>query len=160
MTKNNFFPFFIDLTGKNILVIGAGKVAARKITTLLSLGAHILIYTKQIKDKSITSFLFDKKNIQLIMKEIKEENFKGFITKDAFMVIAATDDKKLNEQITNYCRDNNILINNVSSNDNMTVRFCSVIENQNYKIGISANGDPKKSLVLKNKIEKFLENKN
>ena len=41
MNKKNFFPIFVDLSDKNILIIGAGKVAFRKISTLLETGASV-----------------------------------------------------------------------------------------------------------------------
>ena len=47
--NKNFFPLFIDLKNKNILVIGAGKIAFRKVETLLKYSAKITIITKDIK---------------------------------------------------------------------------------------------------------------
>ena len=44
--NKNFFPLFIDLKNKNILVIGAGKIAFRKVETLLKYSAKITIITK------------------------------------------------------------------------------------------------------------------
>lgn len=159
MNKNNFFPIFIDFSNKKILIIGAGNVAYRKINTLLNLGANITIFSKQIKCKNITDILFNQPNIQLIMKEIKKEDLEEIISNKFLLVIAATDNKELNSEIVKYCNEKNILVNNITSTDDMSVRFCSVLSEKNYKIGISANGDPKKSLLLREKINDFLTNK-
>ena len=159
MNKKNFFPIFVDLSDKNILIIGAGKVAFRKISTLLETGAYITVFAKQIKEKEITKLLFDKPNIQLIMKEVDEKSLDEIITNKYVLVIAGTDDKELNSAIVKYCNKKNILVNNITSTDDMSARFCSVIDEKDYSIGISAKGDPKKSLALKEKISDFLSNK-
>ena len=159
MNKKNFFPIFVDLSDKNILIIGAGKVAFRKISTLLETGAYITVFAKQIKEKEITKLLFDKPNIQLIMKEVDEKSLDEIITNKYVLVIAGTDDKELNSAIVKCCNKKNILVNNITSTDDMSARFCSVIDEKDYSIGISAKGDPKKSLALKEKISEFLSNK-
>ena len=159
MNKKNFFPIFVNLSDKNILIIGAGKVAFRKISTLLETGAYITIFAKQIKEKEITKLLFDKPNIQLIMKEVDEKSLDEIITNKYVLVIAGTDDKELNSAIVKCCNKKNILVNNITSTDDMSARFCSVIDEKDYSIGISAKGDPKKSLSLKEKISDFLSNK-
>lgn len=159
MNKKNFFPIFVDLSDKNILIIGAGKVAFRKISTLLETGAYITVFAKQIKEKEITKLLFDKPNIQLIMKEVDENSLDEIITNKYILVIAGTDDKELNSAIVKCCNKKNILVNNITSTDDMSARFCSVIDEKDYSIGISAKGDPKKSLALKEKISEFLSNK-
>ena len=159
MNKKNFFPIFVDLYDKNILIIGAGKVAFRKISTLLETSAYITVFAKQIKEKEITKLLFDKPNIQLIMKEVDENSLDEIITNKYVLVIAGTDDKELNSAIVKCCNKKNILVNNITSTDDMSARFCSVIDEKDYSIGISAKGDPKKSLALKEKISDFLSNK-
>ena len=159
MNKKNFFPIFVNLSDKNILIIGAGKVAFRKISTLLETGAYITVFAKQIKEKEITKLLFDKPNIQLIMKEVDEKSLDEIITNKYVLVIAGTDDKELNSAIVKCCNKKNILVNNITSTDDMSARFCSVIDEKDYSIGISAKGDPKKSLALKEKISDFLSNK-
>lgn len=159
MNKNNFFPIFVDFSNKKVLIIGAGKIAYRKISTLLEVGANITIFSKQIKSKEITELLFNEKNIQLIMKEIVSSSLNEIITNDFFLVIAATDNESLNSDIVKICNEKNILVNNITSTYDMNTRFCSVLSNENYKIGISANGDPKKSLSLKENLANFLKNK-
>jgi siroheme synthase-like protein len=38
-----FFPLFLRLAGKDVLVVGAGRVAERKIEELLHAGAHVRV---------------------------------------------------------------------------------------------------------------------
>ena len=47
----------------------------------------------------------------------------------------------------------NILVNNITSKDDMNVRFASIYEKDDIQIAISANGNPKKAIEIKNKIK-------
>lgn len=143
---NNFFPVFLDLKNKNILVIGAGKIAFRKTETLLKYGAKIKVITKNIKEEKFKEL----KNIELTLDLFKED-----MLNDTFMVIAATDDISFNNYIFELCNKKNILINNITSKVDMNCRFSSIFENTEYQIAISAKGDPKKSKALKEKIINF-----
>ena len=51
----------------------------------------------------------------------------------------------------------NILVNNVTSKDDMNIRFMSIYEKDDIQIAISANGNPKKALEIKNKIKNIFE---
>lgn len=156
MNEKKFIPLFVDLKDKNVLIIGAGKVAFRKISTLLTAGTFITIYAKQIKEKEITKLLFNNSNIQLIMKEVDENSLDEIINNKYILVIAGTDDKELNSKVVECCNKKNILVNNITSSSDMSVRFCTIIEEKDFSIGISAKGDPKKSIALKEKISDFL----
>ena len=50
---NKFFPVSIDLNNKNILVIGAGKIALRKIATLLNYNCNITVITKEVLEENL-----------------------------------------------------------------------------------------------------------
>ena len=58
-----YFPMFIDLTGKKILVAGGGAIALRRVRTLLRFGADIQVTAPEFceemkrleKEKKITS---------------------------------------------------------------------------------------------------------
>ncbi|EGQ79032.1 precorrin-2 dehydrogenase, partial [Fusobacterium animalis ATCC 51191] len=71
---NKFFPVSIDLNNKNILVIGAGKIALRKVETLMGYNCNILIITKDILEEK---FLELEKNnkIKILKNQEFEEKF-------------------------------------------------------------------------------------
>ena len=145
---NKFFPVSIDLNNKNILVIGAGKIALRKVETLMSYNCNIVIITKDILEEK---FLELEKNNKI--KILKNQEFEEKFLKKIFLVIAATDNEVLNKNISQLCMSNNILVNNITSKDDMNVRFASIYEKDDIQIAISANGNPKKAVEIKNKIK-------
>ena len=148
--KKNFFPLFIDLKNKNILVIGAGKIAFRKVETLLKYNTNITVITKDIKEEKFLTL----RNI-----DIKIGEFEETLLKDKFLVVAATDNPEFNRYIYELCNSKNILVNNITSKEEMNCRFASILETEDYQIGISAKGNPSKSKSLKNKLKEILEKK-
>ena len=149
---NKFFPVSIDLNNKNILVIGAGKIALRKVETLLNYNCNIIVITKDILEEK---FLELEKNNKI--KILKNQEFEEKFLENIFLVIAATDNELLNKNISQLCINKNILVNNITSKDDMNVRFASIYEKDDIQIAISANGNPKKAIEIKNKIKNIFE---
>ena len=149
---NKFFPVSIDLNNKNVLVIGAGKVALRKIETLLNYNCNINVITKEILEEK---FLELEKNNKI--KIFKNQEFEEKFLENIFLVVVATDNEVLNKNISQLCMSKNILVNNVTSKDDMNVRFMSIYEKDDIQIAISANGNPKKTVEIKNKIKDIFE---
>ena len=149
---NKFFPVSIDLNNKNILVIGAGKIALRKVETLMSYNCNILVITKDILEEK---FLELEKNNKI--KILKNQEFEEKFLENFFLVIAATDNEVLNKNISQLCMSKNILVNNITSKDDMNVRFASIYEKDDIQIAISASGNPKKAIEIKNKIKNIFE---
>lgn len=145
--ENSFFPLFIDLRNKSALVIGAGKIAFRKVETLLKYGAKVTVITKEIKEEKF----FNLKNI-----DIKIGEFNETLLENRFIVVAATDNPDFNRYIYELCNSKNILVNNITSKEEMNCRFASILETEKYQIAISANGNPTKSKALKNKLKEIL----
>ena len=149
---NKFFPVSIDLNNKNILVIGAGKIALRKVETLLKYNCNITVITKEILEEK---FLELEKNNKI--KIFKNQEFKEKFLQDIFLVVVATDNEVLNKNISQLCMNKNILVNNITSKNDMNVRFASIYEKDDIQIAISANGNPKKAVEIKNKIKNIFE---
>ena len=43
MTEYPYFPLFVDLSGKKILIVGAGSIALRRAETLAPFGAELIV---------------------------------------------------------------------------------------------------------------------
>ena len=149
---NKFFPVSIDINNKNILVIGAGKIALRKVETLLNYNCNIIVITKDILEEK---FLELEKNNKI--KILKNQEFEEKFLENIFLVVVATDNEVLNKNISQLCMNKNILVNNITSKNDMNVRFASIYEKDDIQIAISANGNPKKAVEIKNKIKNIFE---
>lgn len=101
-----YFPFYIDIENKNILVVGGGTVALRKIEKLLPFNPKITVVSPKI----------NKEILKLDVKIIEHE----FIDSDlenAFCVISATDNEQINAHIFELCKAKNILVNTVDDKE-------------------------------------------
>ena len=151
-----WFPLFINLENKKVLVIGGGKVAAKKIEKILEYGADITVVTENVVEEKLLKL----ENIK-IQNNQKIENDKAKIeklVKGYFWVIAATDNEELNENIANVCDSNGMLINNVSSKVNMNAMFGGIVKNSEFQIAISTSGkNCKRSRAMKSEIQKVLD---
>ena len=151
-----WFPLFINLENKKVLVIGGGKVAAKKIEKILEYGADITVVTENVMEEKLLKL----ENVKIENNQ-KIENDKDKIeklVKGYFLVIAATDNEELNENIANVCDSNGMLINNVSSKVNMNAMFGGIVKNSEFQIAISTSGkNCKRSRAMKSEIQKVLD---
>ena len=151
-----WFPLFINLENKKVLVIGGGKVAAKKIEKILEYGADITVVTENVVEEKLLKL----ENIKIENNQ-KIENDKAKIeklVKGYFLVIAATDNEELNENIANVCDSNGMLINNVSSKIKMNAMFGGIVKNSEFQIAISTSGKScKRSRAMKSEIQKVLD---
>lgn len=146
-----YFPVCIDIDGKNILVVGGGKIAYRKTQTLLNYGAVIEIVTPKLEDDRFYKLIKEKK-INLVSKNFSEEDIDN-----KFMVIAATDDKELNKKIYDLGNSKNILVNNITTKNDLNTRFTAIYSGDDFQISISTDkGNPTRSLEILKKIKKDL----
>jgi len=141
------YPVILELEGKTVLVVGGGKVAQRKIETLLEYGASICIVSKELTHK--LKVLVESGEIHLRGEEFADKHLDG-----AFLVIAATDDKRLNHMISEHARKRGLLINAVDQPFDCNFIVPSIIRRGDLLIAISTSG---KSPALAKKIRGELE---
>ncbi len=142
-----FFPAFINLENKNVLVVGAGIVAFRKIEKLLPFKPNITVVAPRAIEEVLNlrkSGLIAFKRRKFVIKDLKDKD----------MVIVAADDIHLQKRIYNSCIKRNILCNSVDSKDYCTFLFPSLIVKEPVVIGINSGGEaPSVSKYLRERLE-------
>ena len=151
-----WFPLFVNLKDKKVLVIGGGKVAFKKISKIMEYEADITVIAENIAEEK----LLELKNLR-IENNRKIGNNKDEIkklVKEYFLVIAATDNEELNENVAEICDSKGILINNVSSKTKMNVMFGGIVKNDEFQIAVSTSGkNCRRSRAMKSEIQKILD---
>lgn len=138
-----FYPMMIKLDNKKVTIIGGGRVALRKANKFLEFNCHVKVVSPSfIKD-------FDNIDIELINDEYKNDYLKK-----SFLVIAATSSKKVNEDIANYCSENNIMCNIADDINLSDFIVPSSIKRGDLVISVSTMGN---SPSLASKIRKEIE---
>lgn len=98
------YPIFLELQGRRAVVIGGGNVAQRKAQVLYEAGADVLVVAKSIC--ACLQELSNSGHIKTIESAYEPCHLEG-----ARLVIAATDDMPLNEQVYADCQAKQILCN-------------------------------------------------
>lgn len=142
-----YYPVFLDLRGKRCLVIGGGKVACRKVKVLLEYEANVEIISPKLCPE-----LEDMSEKGLI--EVTLDRYGTGCLKDAFLVIAATDDGVVNRQVAKEAMEKGILINVVDSPELSNFIVPSYLRRGDLTVAISTGG---RSPALARKIRMDME---
>ncbi|GAB6066563.1 bifunctional precorrin-2 dehydrogenase/sirohydrochlorin ferrochelatase [Aquifex pyrophilus] len=142
-----YFPLFVNLKGKKVLVVGGGKVGTRKVKSLLPFGANVKVVSPKFTEELL--HLGNMGKVELVKRRFKPSDLKG-----VDIVIVAVDNIKLQERIYRLCEKRKILCNSVDSPEFCNFIFPSVIKRGNLVIGISTSGKvPALSRALREKLE-------
>lgn len=117
------FPLFFDLKDKKIVVIGGGLIAARRIEVLRSCGAEIILIAKKPADD--LKRLADGGEIKLLERSYEEGDLQG-----AFMAMAATDNRDVNEKVYTDAREAGIAVNVCDKKEQCDFYFPAVFEDE------------------------------
>ena len=144
---SRFYPVLVDLQGKKALVVGGGKVAQRKIETLLEHGA-----TVQVVAKELTTSLEELRRAGRI--EFLGEEFSETFVDGVFVVFAATDDASLNRRVSRTAQQRSLLVNAVDQPADCNFIVPSVLSRGDLVIAVSTSG---KSPAFARKVRVELE---
>ena len=143
------FPLFVRLDGKKCVIVGGGRVAYRKICSLLEFGADVTVVTAQATEE--VRQLWKLGRIKLIYGSCFEKELEN-----AFLVLAATSDRELNSRIYRECAARGIFVNVADSLEECTFIFPSVVKRSDVVIGISTSGkSPALAKQIRLRVEKI-----
>lgn len=139
-----WFPMFVNINDRNIAVVGAGKIASRRIKTLLQFSCNLRIIAKVISDEIrqmvqeqliINNKMGLNRSIELLEKEFEIEDIVG-----ADMVLAATNNREINQKIGQQCKESGLLVNVADAKEECDFYFPGVVMQGNLIVGITAQG--------------------
>ncbi len=130
---NGWFPLFVNLAEKDVLVVGGGVIAKRRVSTLLDFACRITV----IAEKAEPFFIEMQEEGRLRLEKKKFEEL-DITTPD--LVIAATNDRAINEQITKICRRKHILVNVADTKAECDFYFPGIVREGELTVGITAGG--------------------
>ncbi|MCR4436331.1 MAG: bifunctional precorrin-2 dehydrogenase/sirohydrochlorin ferrochelatase [Clostridiales bacterium] len=144
------FPLFIDLKGKKCVIVGGGRVATRKIESLVGFEAEITVVSPEITGR-IQELEKDKK-LCTVRRGFEEGDLEG-----AFMAIAAASDRQVNQRVYGEAVKRNIHVNVADDPQKCTFVFPSLVKRNDLVVGISTSRSyPALSKKIRQKIEEVL----
>ncbi|WP_339230846.1 NAD(P)-binding protein [Oceanobacillus sp. FSL K6-2867] len=125
-------PLMVNLSGKNIVLVGGGYVAGRRIQTLLESGAQLTVISPEIGKE--VRVHWEKGRIKWIQKHVEPNDLDG-----AFLIIVATNNPIVNQSII-LAAPPNALVNAAADAVKGNVEFPSAFRRGKLAISISTNG--------------------
>jgi len=138
---------FIKLTGRQILVVGAGKIGEQKIEGLLETGARVRVVALDATS-SVREWARSGK-IELELRAFANDDLQR-----AFLVVVATSSRTLNERVYHEAQRLGVLCNVVDVPDLCDFFYPSLVRRGDLQIAISTGG---RSPSLAQKIRQQLE---
>ena len=125
------FPLFMSLSGKTVTVVGAGRIASRRIKVLLEYGARIRVIAPQIcaEIRALPG------SLEIIEREYERGDVSG-----SFMVIAATDSREVNQKAGADAKAEGIHVSVADSREECSFYFPAVIRKGDISIGLVSDG--------------------
>src|SRR5882762_7933348 len=145
---NNLFPMFVKLTGRQCLVVGAGKVGEPKIAGLLDTGAHIRVIaieaTEAVREWARAG------RIELELRPFSASDLDG-----VFLAVVATASRSLNEFTYREAQRRGVLCNVVDVPEYCDFFYPAVVRRGDLQIAVSTAGQsPSLAQKLRQQLEK------
>ena len=128
-----YFPLLLNIKNHNCLVIGGGKVAFRKVSSLLEFKANVTVLAPKICKPLLE--LQRKRKIKVIKKVYSKEYLNNFK-----IVFCATDNPKINEMVRTDCTEKNILLNVADIPELCDFILPAIVKRGDLTISVSSQG--------------------
>ncbi len=145
-----YFPLFYNLKKKSLLIVGGGRIALAKLETLVEYSSNItLVALDFLADTKELAEQYDLKLITADYADIGIANYD--------VIIGATDDHKLNEDIARDASSQGKIVNIVDDPAKSDFIFPAIVKRNDFIVAISSGGvSPVLARLVKQKIEKII----
>jgi precorrin-2 dehydrogenase/sirohydrochlorin ferrochelatase len=143
-----YFPAFLDLKRRLCVVVGGGRVAERKVRSLLKAGALVKVISPQITPSL--------SRLELRGKIVHHPRFfRSGDLRGVFLCIAATDDRAINGGVSRQALRLKVPVNIVDDPAHSSFVVPSLVERGDLLVAISTSGQsPALAKLLRQKLQK------
>jgi uroporphyrin-III C-methyltransferase/precorrin-2 dehydrogenase/sirohydrochlorin ferrochelatase len=143
----DFLPIFVNIKGKPCLVVGGGEVAKRKAGVLLEAGAKVCVVAPEIDPE-----LANQKGIKPVVAYFDAKHLDGMV-----LVIAATNDREVNKQVSALAQNRSIPVNVVDDPELCSFIMPAILDRSPLMIAFSSGGaSPVLTRMLRGKLETII----
>jgi len=150
MERNELYPIFLKLHNINVLIVGGGNVGLEKLSFMLksSPNANVEVVAPKFLPE-LESLVEKHPSVKLTQAKFKKQ-----MLKKRNMVIACTDDLKVNKRVHDLSRKRYLICNIADTPDLCDYYLGGIVTKGNVKIAISTNG---KSPTTAKRLREFFE---
>ena len=147
-----FYPLFIDLQDRRVLIVGGGSVAEHKVESVIEAGAAVTLVAPELTPELQRLATFG--SIEVRKRKFKEGDLEG-----ALLVISATDDPAIQEQVAAAARARKIPVNTVDQPRLCDFIVPAIVRRGDVILAISTSGkSPALAAALRAKLDSVVTN--
>lgn len=148
--KYPYYPIYLDIEDRDVLIVGGGVVCARKAETMMKYGARVTIVSPEITDEIAE---WERAG----MLRVTRAPYSEPVLEGRSLVIASTDDKCVNGRVARDCRRRRIPVNVVDVTHLCEFIVPAIVERGSIQIAISTGGSsPALARTLKEDLQRFV----
>lgn len=138
LTPSSLYPLFVSLEQKHCLIVGLGTVGARKLATLIAHNpASICVIERRPAEEQ-------PEHVQQVLRDSRVQYHARCFTPDdllgKFLVIAATNDASVNQEVACLCKKQNVLCNCITNPTDGDVFLPAIARAQHLSLALSTSG--------------------
>ena len=142
-----FYPVFLEINDRPVLVVGGGPVAERKVQSLLEAGALVTVVSPEATP--ILKAQGAQGKIRLHLRRVAEPDFEGVM-----LAISATDDPLTQKEVARWAASRRVLVNTVDQPALCDFIVPAVVRRGDVTVAISTSGSsPALAAELRARIE-------
>jgi siroheme synthase-like protein len=142
---SEFLPLFLNLTGRDVLLVGGGRVAAAKLQQLLAAGARVRVVAPEIADA------IQSADVQLAQRPFVPADLEG-----TWLVVAAAT-PQANREVAEAAETRRVFVNAVDDPANATAFLSGVVRRDGVTVAISTSGHaPALTALLREALDAIL----
>lgn len=148
--KFPYYPIFLDIEDRDVVIIGGGPVCERKAETMMKYGARVTVVAPEFTDPI-------KRWAKAGALKVRKKKYDATDLDGASIVIASTDDESVNTQIASDCRKRKIPVNVVDVTHLCEFIVPAIVEQGSVQLAVSTGGkSPALARTLKEDLLKFV----
>jgi len=147
----------LKLSGKNVIVVGGGRVSYKKVLKFIKEGPKVRVFSKSFSAEM--KRLYNEGKVELINFEIKDvDEFIKSLDPKPHVLLVATDDSLLNAELAMKARAHGCMVYVVDNPNLSDFTLPALAEIDDVKIAISTGGkSPAMARVLRKRVERMIK---
>ena len=145
-----YYPVYLDLRGRPVVVIGGGTIALGKVRGLLEAGARVTVVSPQLHPE--LAALVTAGQVRYLAREYRPGDLEGYQ-----LAFVATDDRSVNARVAQEGKERRVWVNAVDDPPNCDFIMPAIVRKGNITIAISTGGgSPAAARKLREELERLL----
>lgn len=145
-----YYPVFLDIAGKPVVVIGGGNIAHQKVVGLLKAGADVTVISPELNPAMAK--LSSEGRLRHIERDYASGDLEGYV-----LAFVATDDRSVNATVAAEGKERRVWVNAVDDPPYCDFIMPGIAQQGELIVAVSTSGkSPAMARKMREELEAFL----